>query len=208
MVTALSAASMKVRASKSTHKTAALRAASMMLWASSKKGVMMASFSSRETAISLRSTQANRTIDPTIGRATIIGNLLKTTNRNKLGEVYHRNCRQIMKKLKASSTGSEPAAVSNRCSTHPLVTVTSVMVALPSATPLRDPLKSANHRLTGISLLACQPMHPCKIQLRALKDATVVRLSRKRKTCAARSRLATRVAILSSSSRASLNNAK
>ena len=208
MVTALSAASMKVRASKSTHKTAALRAASMMLWASSKKGAMMASFSSRETAISLSSTQANRTIDLTIDRATIIGNLLKTTNRNTLGEVYHRNCRQIMKKLKASSTGSEPAAVSNRCSTLPLVTVTSVMVALLSVTLLRDPLRSANLLLIGTSPLACLPRHPCKIQLLALRDATVARLFKRRRTCAAQFRLATRVAISSSSSRASLNIAK
>ena len=197
---------MKVRASKLTHRTAALKAASMMLWVHSRKSVMMASNSSRETATNLKGTQVNPTTDQITDRAMISAHLLRMTNRNISGEVYHLSYNRTMKKLKVSLTESEPAAVSNSSYTRLLVTVTSVITAPLSVTPLKESLKSANHRLSGKSQLACLLMLLCRILSLPLKDVIVARLFKKRKICAARSRLAMRVAI--SSSRVSLNSVR
>ena len=207
-MTVLIAASMKVRASKLTHRIAALKAALMMLWDHSRRSVMMASNSNRETATNLKVIQVNPSTDQTTDKATTSAHPLRMTNRNTSGEVCHRNYNQTMKKLKVSLIELEPAAVSNSSYTRLLVTVTSVITALLSVTPLKDPLKSVNHLLTGISQLVCLLKLLCRILSLPLKDVIVAHLSKKRKICAARSRLAMRVAISSSSNKVNLNSVR
>ena len=199
---------MKVRASKLTHRTAALKAASIMQLDHSKRSVMKASNSSRETASNLKHTQVNHTTDQITDRAMISAHLLRMTKRNTSGEVYHRSYNRTMKKLKVSLTESEPAVVSNSSYIRLLVTVTSVITAPHSVTPLKEHLKNAIHLLNGKSQLACLLMHLCKILSLPLKEEIVARLSRKRKICAAQSRLAMRAAISSSNNRVNLNSVR